>query len=238
MQDPVEAVTVFAENEYDLVVTDYKMPEMTGAGFMREIKQLKPEVPVVMVSGYLENDTIRELIGVGVGGVFLKPLNIFSLLERTAELIEESHKATAPVEDPGAVECTEDAASAVKLGFSFRSFPCKSTVSSEFAERLYRMRNFKSTLSLIGGTGTHYRLICEDLLNFYAAGTDQFIYLSPASFDADEVLRQIHAATQAGVERVTCVLLGPETMTDEQKQMAIALARGESASTRFSWTCG
>ena len=55
---------------------------------MKRVKKLKPEIPMIIVSGYIENDTIRELIGDGVGGVFLKPLNIFSLLERTAELIE------------------------------------------------------------------------------------------------------------------------------------------------------
>ena len=81
LEDPIEAVDVFVENEYDLVVTDYKMPEMTGAEFMKEVKLLRPEVPVIMVSGFLENDTIRDLISEGVGGVFLKPLNIFSLLD-------------------------------------------------------------------------------------------------------------------------------------------------------------
>ena len=78
--DPLEAVDVFREKHFDLVVADHKMPCMSGAECMKVIKEMKPEVPVIMVSGYLENDTIRELISEGVGGVFLKPLNIFSLL--------------------------------------------------------------------------------------------------------------------------------------------------------------
>ncbi|MFO8026485.1 MAG: response regulator, partial [Opitutales bacterium] len=87
LTDPVEAVDAFHEKAYDLVVTDHRMPEMSGGEFMRKVKQIRPEVPVIMVSGYLENDMIRDLISEGVGGVFLKPLNIFSLLERTKELI-------------------------------------------------------------------------------------------------------------------------------------------------------
>lgn len=228
LEDPVDAVDVFAENEYDLVVTDYKMPEMTGSEFMKEIKKLRPEVPVIMVSGFLENDTIRELIGDGVGGVFLKPLNIFSLLERTSELIEESQKTSFSSEESNSEETAEEEASAGKLGFGFRSFPCKSSTSSEFAERLRSLRNFKSTISLIGPQGTHYRLICEDIRSFYQPDQEQFIYLSPASFDADEVMRLIRAAKKSGIERVTCVVLELESMADEQKQMAVSLARCEA----------
>ena len=187
----MEAVEVFANTDYDLVVTDHKMPEMSGAEFMGEIKKLKPEVPVIMVSGYLENDTIRALIGGGVGGVFLKPLNIFSLLERTAELIEEARRCKQ-ADQPGKVseagELLEVANAGAEIEFVFRSFPCKSQASIAFAERLYSLRNFKSTLSLIGEAGTQFRLICEDIRNFYDSGKQHSIYLSPGSIDVEQVL--------------------------------------------------
>ena len=227
LEDPMEAVEVFANTEYDLVVTDHKMPEMTGAEFMATIKKLKPEVPVIMVSGYLENDTIRYLIGAGVGGVFLKPLNIFSLLERTAELIEESRRredrqsgnSLEAGESQGEVNAGAD------LGFPFRSFPCKSQISIDFAERLYGLRNFKSTLSLIGEQGSHFRLICEDIRNFYESEREHFIYLSPGSFDAEQTLSLLDDAKAAGAERVTCVLLDVESMSVEQKRLVLALSK-------------
>jgi DNA-binding NtrC family response regulator len=224
LEDPIEAVEVFTNTDYDLVVTDHKMPEMTGAEFMKVIKKIKPEVPVIMVSGYLENDTIRELIGEGVGGVFLKPLNIFSLLERTAELIEEAKKTQ---QSPQLAEDAEgDAAgSDGSLGFGFRSFPCKSQASIDFAERLYNLRNFKSTLSLIGEPGTHFRLICEDIRGFYESEKEHFIYLSAGSFDAEQVLSMLAAAKAAGAERVTCVLLEVEAMSEDQKKLAASLPK-------------
>ena len=158
LMDPIEAIEACRDREYDLIVTDHKMPEMTGAAFMKAVKKVRPEVPVIMVSGYLENDTIRELISEGVGGVFLKPLNIFSLLKRTAELIEETQKLQDSSASDGEGADGEDAGT--HLGFSFRSYPCKSGASTSFAERLYSLRNFKSTLSLIGEPGMHYRSIC------------------------------------------------------------------------------
>lgn len=181
LTDPIEAVEVFRDTDYDLVVTDHKMPEMTGAEFMKKIKKLKPQVPLIMVSGYLENDTIRELISEGVGGVFLKPLNIFSLLERTTELIEEAKKIeNAPQTEEGSSDA--DSEMDAKLGFAFRSFPCKTGASTAFAERLYSLRNFKSTLSLIGEKSMHYRSICEDIRGFYESDAEHFIYLSAGSF--------------------------------------------------------
>jgi len=227
LEDPMEAVEVFANTDYDLVVTDHKMPEMSGAEFMAAIKKLKPEVPVIMVSGYLENDTIRALIGGGVGGVFLKPLNIFSLLERTAELIEEARRCKNEQSTgvSGAGESLEVVNGDADLGFVFRSFPCQSQASIAFAERLYSLRNFKSTLSLIGEAGTQFRFICEDIRNFYDSEKEHFIYLSPGSFDVEQVLSLFDEAKAMGAERVTCVLLDVESMSAEQKLLVLSLSK-------------
>jgi len=228
LEDPLEAVEVFENTDYDVVVTDHKMPEMTGAEFMKRIKRIKPQVPVIMVSGYLENDTIRELIKEGVGGVFLKPLNIFSLLERTSELIEEARKTRQSVaarEDPADDE--ERDPEGGTLGFPFRSFPCKSGSSVEFAERLHGLRNFKSTLSLIGEPGTQFRKIAEDILAFYDNAAEHFLYFDANSFDSEQVLSRIDGALEQGAERVTCVLLELERMSDAQKEAASKLPKGE-----------
>jgi len=229
LEDPVEAVEVFARTDYDLVVSDYKMPGMTGEEFMITIKKLKPEVPVIMVSGFLENDTIRSLIGGGVGGVFLKPLNIFSLLERTSELIEESRRCQQN-DQPGQASTDSESAVDVEgdLDFTFRSFPCKAQASIDFAEHLYHLRNFISTLTLIGPVGTQFRLICEDIRNFYASEKEHFIYLSPNSFDSKQVLSLFDVAKRSGAERITWVLLDLESMSAEQKRLVTSLSKSSN----------
>jgi two-component system NtrC family response regulator len=225
MADPVEAVEVFRNSKFDLVVTDHRMPEMTGAEFMREVMLIHAEVPVIMVSGYLENETIRELISEGVGGVFLKPLNIFSLLERTKELIDDAKKhEKAPQDDE---ESSSGSQMDTKLGFTFRSFPCKTGASTAFAERLHFLRNFRSTLTLIGEKGMHYRAICEDIRGFYGSDAEKFIYLSPDSFDRAQTVSAIEEAKLAGAERVTFVLLDVDSMNDEQKKLAVTLPKAD-----------
>jgi DNA-binding NtrC family response regulator len=238
--DPIEAIEVFKNTDFDLVVTDHKMPDMTGMEFMAEIKKLKPETPVIMVSGYLENRTIRDLISGGVGGVFLKPLNIFSLLERTSELIDEAKHIQQSVETtftatPG--QPTDVVENNTDLAFSFRSFPCKSQKSADFAERLYNLRNFKSTLSLIGEPGTQFRLICEDMRGFYSSEDDHFLYFSVGSFDAEQVCSMLEEAKLAGAQRVTCVLLDVESMSDKQKLLAVSLSKSEGVFESLDVPC-
>lgn len=89
-QDPQKALSLIREFQFDLVVTDQRMPGISGKDFLRELKKVQPKTPIIMVSGFLDNETIRELIRDGVGGVFLKPLNVFSLLKRTAKLLEQA----------------------------------------------------------------------------------------------------------------------------------------------------
>jgi DNA-binding NtrC family response regulator len=221
--DPKEALGVFRETDFDLVVTDHKMPGMTGTDFMKRIKAVKPGVPVIMVSGFLENDTIRELIREGVGGVFLKPLNIFSLLERSREVIDESKKLAATARDEAAAEAGEESES--DLPFPFHSFAGKSKSARAFAKRLYDLRNFKTTLSLVGEKGTHFRKICEDIGGFFRGKKEAFLFLEPASFDAEKTVAEIEELSDEGAQRVTCVLIGIDEMSEEQKTQAASIPR-------------
>lgn len=50
-QDGVER---FQEETFDLVVTDYRMPGMTGQQVIKKIRQDKPKIPIVLLSGYVE----------------------------------------------------------------------------------------------------------------------------------------------------------------------------------------
>jgi CheY-like chemotaxis protein len=49
--DPLEALALCRRISFDLALLDYEMPVMTGAQLAREIKQLMPDLPVVLISG-------------------------------------------------------------------------------------------------------------------------------------------------------------------------------------------
>lgn len=225
-QDPERALVLFSQRAFDLVVTDQKMPNLSGAEFMRKIKDIRGDVPVIMVSGYLDNDTIRELIKEGVGGVFLKPLNVFSLLKRTAELIEESGNEGLARGGSDTRHGTREGFSS-SLPFRFRSYPCKSEVSTAFAKKLHSLRNFKSNLLLIGEPGVAFKAIAEDLRSFNEGTHEQFFFLNNEQIVPERVNPMLVEAHEQQFERITLVLLEAQGMAKPHKELILKIARKE-----------
>ncbi len=49
-----EGLDLFAEQPFDVVVTDYRMPGLNGQQVIRKLRQQTPELPIVLLSGYVE----------------------------------------------------------------------------------------------------------------------------------------------------------------------------------------
>ena len=76
-----EALDILRANpdQYDVVVTDLTMPMMTGLEFARGVRQLRPDMPIILSSGYADDvpeETLREL---GIVEVLPKPFQMTSL---------------------------------------------------------------------------------------------------------------------------------------------------------------
>ncbi|MGF1450398.1 MAG: sigma-54-dependent transcriptional regulator [Opitutales bacterium] len=226
--DPRKALEIFRNETYDLIVTDQQMPGMSGEDFIRQVKEVAPRTPVVMVSGFLDNDTIRGLIRDGVGGVFLKPLNVFSLLKRTAAILEQAAAAEAPkVEEPETEG--EVAQFQHNLGFAFQTFPCRSKASAEFARRFHGLKDFKSNLVIIGEVGTPFSLLAQDLVNFSETAKEEFFFVERDAFDAETLKASILEAEERGDKRVTLVLLDAEILSGEAREVISAMAKKDGA---------
>ena len=50
--DGTQALTKLSENKYSLVITDMRMPNMTGLELLEKVKEQYPKLPVVLISGY------------------------------------------------------------------------------------------------------------------------------------------------------------------------------------------
>jgi CheY-like chemotaxis protein len=65
--------------DFDLVVSDYLMPGMVGLEFAREIHNLRPDVPIVLLTGYIENLPDEAVRAAGVRRLISKPATILEL---------------------------------------------------------------------------------------------------------------------------------------------------------------
>jgi len=62
-------------NEFDLVLTDLTMPYLTGVDLCRKIKEVRPNIPVVLFTGYLEEFSSESAKEAGVDAFFMKPVS-------------------------------------------------------------------------------------------------------------------------------------------------------------------
>ena len=81
------ALASFRQNPdaFDLVVTDMIMPEMTGDHLARALLELRPDLPIILCTGYSDNMTEEKALAMGIRAFALKPLT----MERLSVLIRE-----------------------------------------------------------------------------------------------------------------------------------------------------
>jgi CheY-like chemotaxis protein len=67
------------EHSLILILSDINMPGMTGLEMLPKVKEIRPEVPVIMITAYGDADTKRKALENGASGLLTKPID-FSLL--------------------------------------------------------------------------------------------------------------------------------------------------------------
>ena len=76
-----EAVTLVKENEFDVVLLDFFMPDMNGIEALKEIKAIRPDIAVIMISAYSSGKTEVEGKSLGLSGFVMKPFDLNDLIE-------------------------------------------------------------------------------------------------------------------------------------------------------------
>ena len=83
-----EALNLFAQERFDLVITDYLMPLMKGDELARNIKKLAPAEPILMITG-----SAAEFGGVqaSADAILNKPFGLEELRRAVAQLFQPAH---------------------------------------------------------------------------------------------------------------------------------------------------
>lgn len=83
-----DALEIFRDlpNQFDLVITDYRMPEMNGAELSKEILKITPDIPIIMCSGFSSEFSEEDAHSLGINRFIRKPL----MKKDFAKLIEEA----------------------------------------------------------------------------------------------------------------------------------------------------
>jgi two-component system nitrogen regulation response regulator NtrX len=89
-----EALELFRDNLYDIVLCDIKMPKMDGIEVLEKIFEISTEVPVIMISGHGNIDTAVEAIKKGAFDFLEKPLDLNRLLITIRNALDKSSLIT------------------------------------------------------------------------------------------------------------------------------------------------
>lgn len=85
--------------EFDIVVSDVVMPMLDGPAMAREIRKIVPDMPVLFMSGYAE-EQLRQEIGLANAWFMPKPFSVQQLSEKVAEVLARTAPAAASGRQP------------------------------------------------------------------------------------------------------------------------------------------
>ena len=88
----------------DLVILDYHLPKRDGLEVIAAIKKAHPDIPVIVLTGYLNPESEKQFNRLGANKIFPKPFNYRALLEtvkdlsgdHSAQILQASEPAAAP----------------------------------------------------------------------------------------------------------------------------------------------
>ena len=87
-----EALAAFRSHPdlFDLVLTDQTMPHLTGVDLIAKIREVRPDIPVILMTGYSETVGPERAAELGVGGFLMKPVTSGELGEAIARVLSRA----------------------------------------------------------------------------------------------------------------------------------------------------
>jgi len=85
-KDGLDAFKKFKENDINLIITDLLMPNINGNDFIKMIRDIDMEIPIIIISAHLNSSILEESINYGIQGYIQKPINHKSLEKQIGQI--------------------------------------------------------------------------------------------------------------------------------------------------------
>lgn len=97
--DGREALEILSEEVFDLIISDLRMPNLSGIELMEEIKRKRIETPVIFITAYGEVESYMDLMNMGAFDYLNKPVRgreILGLARKALDTCENSLRGLCP----------------------------------------------------------------------------------------------------------------------------------------------
>jgi len=150
-KDGEDALRMFKENDVNLLLTDMRMPEMDGLGLLHEVKRLRPEIPVILITAYGTIESAVNAMKEGATDYLLKPIKMEEVglvIERAllhADLLDENRQLKEEI----------------KSLYGFDTIISKHSKIIEIMEIVRQVADSKATILIEGESGTGKELVAR-----------------------------------------------------------------------------
>jgi two-component system cell cycle sensor histidine kinase/response regulator CckA len=83
-----EAIEIMKKNTVDFVILDMWMPSMNGVEIYSQLKNIKPNIKILLASGYMGDQPEKGLSSIGFDGYIQKPFDLKQLSEKIQDILE------------------------------------------------------------------------------------------------------------------------------------------------------
>jgi DNA-binding response OmpR family regulator len=90
-----EALSSLANETYDLIIADVRMPGVSGMELIKGVRYLDADVPIIVMTGYGSASLRREAAELGVDHYIDKPFNIDELISTVSQLLPSEEEPDA-----------------------------------------------------------------------------------------------------------------------------------------------
>ena len=192
-ENGVAGLETFKKHTPDIVITDILMPQMDGLTMAREILEMIPTVPIIVLTAFEQTDYLMRAINMGIEKYVTKPVNSYLLFEN---LLECAHRLRAeelikPAKD--AAEAANQAKSSFLANMSHEiRTPLNSLIGlTEVLLRTELNRHQKDTLTIVHSSGSALLHLLSGVLDFSKIETGH-ITIAQLPFNIETVLREVH----------------------------------------------
>jgi DNA-binding NtrC family response regulator len=87
-----EALSFLETQAFGLLLVDVKMPVLDGMYLVRQVRKKRPRMPIIVMSGYSTDDTIREALDLGAATFIAKPFTPDELADAVRSVLKPREK--------------------------------------------------------------------------------------------------------------------------------------------------
>ena len=146
-----DALEFISKNKYDLIITDIKMPKMSGIDILRESMALHPNTPVIMITAFASTEVAVEAMKLGAYDYITKPFNVDEIKIIIKNAIEKKSLFDENI------SLKEE----LKGRYQFSNIVGKSDKIHKVFDLIMKVANSKSTVLITGESGTGKELVAR-----------------------------------------------------------------------------